>query len=235
MTAAALMRQLEKVEQTQRVARPPLEAEHDRRWRADCWAWVCEQVQTVDEATQAVRPWPSDKHYLHELFVLFQTEKMLAIPKSRRMMLSWCLATYLSWRARYFPHQLLLVQSATEAKAAYLVGERCRFIEEHLRQPAYARPYRSWRTMQGLVGKIRYRSTGSEILSVAQGADIVRSFTFSLLCMDEVEFQREGSAALVAALPAVEKGAQIILISTSNGPQGALARLCQDVGFSRWT
>mgnify|MGYP001593748236 FL=1 len=206
----------------------------DRAWQADCWTWVCDQVQTVDEATQAVRRWPTDKPYLQEVFQALQTERLLAIPKSRRMLLSWCVAMYLSWRARYFPNQLLLVQSATETKAAYLVGERCRFVEEHLVQPQYRRAYASWRTKQGLIGKLRYQGTGSEILSVAQGADIVRSFTFSLLCMDEIEFQHEGAAALVAALPAVEKGAQIVLVSTSNGPSGPMAQLCKEVGFARW-
>ena len=207
----------------------------DTVWQADCWQWVCDQVQTIDEATQEIRRWPREKAYLHEVFHALQTERLLAIPKSRRMMLSWCVAVFLTWRARYFPNQLLLVQSATETKAAYLVGERCRFVEDHLAQPQYRRPYASWRTKQGLIGKLRYRRTGSEILSVAQGADIVRSFTFSFLCMDEIEFQQEGAAALVAALPAVEKGAQIVLISTSNGPSGPMARLCADVGFARWT
>lgn len=199
----------------------------------DCWGWLCAHVHTIDEASKAIRPWPRDKAYLRDLITLFQTEPLLAIPKSRRMLVSWVVAAYLTWQARFHGHQLLIVQSETEEKAAYLVAERCKFIEEHL--PGAQRvPVLSWRTKKGLTGKLHYPQTGSQILSVAQGAHAVRSYTFSTLVMDEVEFQDEGPQAVTAALPAVEKGAQVILISSANGPQGVLARLCKDVGFVRY-
>lgn len=232
--AASRVARLNRIAAAQQLQQRSPDPLQDAVWRGDCWAWVCAQVQTVDEASQAIRPWPQ-KPYLREVFQLLQTERLLAFPKSRRMLISWAIAVYCTWKARYHPYELMLVQSATEEKAAYLVGNRCRFIEEHLVDPRYRKGYDKWRTKKGLVGKMEYWETHSQILSVAQGGDVVRSYTFSFLCMDESEFQQEAHAALVAALPAVEKGAQIVLVSTSNGPQGELARLCKTVGFARWS
>ncbi|KKK62562.1 hypothetical protein LCGC14_3003110, partial [marine sediment metagenome] len=64
--------------------------------------------------------------------------------------------------------------------------------------------------------------------------DVIRTYTFSKLVMDESEFQTEGNAAFIAALPIAEKGAKLVVLSSSNGPGGVLAGLCADVGFTRF-
>ena len=55
--------------------------------------------------------------------------------------------------------------------------------------------------------------------------------------MDECEHQDEAHAALTAAIPLIEgtKDAKLILIGTSNGPQGVLAGICREVGFVKWS
>ena len=209
----------------------------DREYAASCQLWAEEQVQTVDEATQSVRRWPTDKPYLSELFDIYEEEQLIALPKSRRLMVSWSVALWALWRARYHPHNAIYIQSDKEEKSAYLVDQRCRFIEDNLVDSYLTREYHSIRTKNGMVGRMTYPRTGSYIVGMAQGADKVRSYTPSALIMDESEFQDEAHEALTAAIALVEesKSVKLILVSTSNGPSGVLAGICKDVGFVKWS
>jgi len=208
---------------------------HDDVYAKDPWRFFCEQVNTVDEATQQRLPWPQDKPRLQELCEVIQAENMVAVPKSRRMMVSWLIAAWSCWRARYHPNNLILIQSEVESKSAYILDARICYIEDNLRQSAYFRKYDSWKTKVGSVGKIKYQTTRSEIVAIPQGADTVRAFTFSALIMDECEFMQEGPQSYAAAMSQVEKGAKIIIVSTSNGPAGVIAGLARECGFTRWT
>jgi len=208
-------------------------SELDREYMANPWSWFANEVLTQDEATQQLLPWP-DKGYLRELVWVLDHEKGVVIPKSRRMMVSWLCAAWSVYRARYQPHHAIFYQSETEEKSAFITDQRCTFIEKNLREPLLKRKYKSIKTHQGLIGRITYEETGSYIWAIPQGDDAIRSFTFSILIMDESEFQPEAEKALVSALPIWEKGAQLIIVSTSNGPQGILAGICSEVGFTKF-
>ncbi len=140
------------------VASPPIPdaaiaaafEESRRRYAADPWAWLTEQVITVDEATQRAIPWPADKPYLREVLAALQTERLLVLPKSRRMLVTWLLAAWGVWHARHAPHHAVFYQSENEQKAAFIVDKRCHWIETHLRDPCSAcrrrrsGPRRAW-------------------------------------------------------------------------------------------
>ena len=214
------------------VARDLIE-EMDARYAVDPWAWASEVVITQDEASGASLRFPSDREYLHDLFDIFENESLIAIPKSRRVFVTWGVATYLTHRARYKKNQALFVQSETEDKAAFVVDKRCAFIEENLPK-ALQRPVKAVRTIKGAVGQLTYEGTKSYIKGIAQGRDALRAFTPSIVFLDECEFQQEGRQSLVAALPFAEKGAKIILVSTSNGASGPLADIARSVGFVKY-
>ena len=209
----------------------------DREHSQDCWQWACDQVQTIDEARQCESPWPVDKVYLKELLDYYEAESLIAIPKSRRLMVSWSIALWSTWRARYHPYNAILIQSEKEEKSAYVIDKRCKYIEDHLIDPSMARSYHEIRTKAGMVGRMTYDDTGSYIQAIAQGAAQVRGYTLSALIMDECEIQEKAHAALAAALPLIEdsKNAKLILIGTSNGPGGVLATMCRDVGFVKFS
>jgi hypothetical protein len=205
----------------------------DQQYKNDPWSWFINEVQTQDEATQQLLHWP-DKKYLEDLIWVFNHEKAIFIPKSRRLMVSWTMAAWSVFKARYFPHHAIFYQSETEEKAAFITDKRCAYIENNLREPLLKRAFKPIRTHQGLIGRITYTDTDSYIWAIPQGDDAIRSFTFSILCMDESEFQPEGHKALISALPILEKGAQLIVASTSNGPQGILADVCRSIGFTKF-
>lgn len=208
----------------------------DRRYKRDCWLWLTEQVLTIDEATTSERRWPAHLDYLHDFVDVLSDpdEHYIAVPKSRRMMVSWCLAAWCAHLARYHSNVLVLWQSETEAKAAEAVDKRMVFIEDHLLEPALRRPYKGQRTKDGLIGRLTYLPTSSRVIAVAQGADVFRFYTPTVVVMDECDFQGEGHEALVAALPFGEKEGKVILVSSSNGPGRPLATICKGAGFVRY-
>jgi hypothetical protein len=216
----------------------------DKRYAEHRWEWLREQVWTKDEASEQLLRWP-DRAYLRELLHAFDTVPLLAVPKSRAMMVSWAIAAWSVHKARYFPNNAIFIQSENEDKAAYVVGQRCAFIEDNLDAKSLRRrrvsdgeadsdEYKATKTSKGLVGRMEYGRTGSTIWAVPQGGDVVRSYTFSKWFMDECEFQEGAHEAVAAALPRVEKGAGIVLVSTPNGPRGPIAALCREIGFTKF-
>lgn len=209
-------------------------SEIENHYRDNPLDWFANEVFTADEATQKKMPW-MDKAYVRDLIRVFQNERMVAIPKSRRQFASWTCAGWAVYNARFFPSNAIFIQSETEDKAAYITDKRCMFIEDNLATPELKLKYHPIRTNKGLVGRITYDKTGSYIWAIPQGASVIRTYTFSILIMDESEFQAEGPDALAASMPTVEKNAQIIILSSSNGPTGILADICRGAGFYKWS
>lgn len=207
----------------------------EKRYEKDPWLWMCEEVMTLDEASQEIRPFPREKNYLKTVLDVIDNNRLIAIPKSRRMFVTWLLAAYDCWSARFHANHAILWQAQNQEKSAYVLDKRCSFIEDHLQTEQLKKPYSCVRTTVGLIGRITYNDTKSWIQGVPQGADVFRSYTPSILVMDECDFQPEAPAALAAAMPLAEKGAKLILVSTSNGPGGPLAQICKEIGFLRYS
>lgn len=209
----------------------------DADYKADCSLWLREQVITKDEATQVQLPWP-EKPYLEDALsiLLDPNERAIGFPKSRRVMVSWLVAAWITHRARYFDNNAIFVVSDTEAKSAFITDQRCAFIEDHLRTRRLRRPYRSVRTKDGLIGRIEYLGTKSYIWAVAAGEDVTRGYTPSILFLDESDKQERGNQTLGSVLAFIEQGkpTKLVLASTSNGPIGPLAGICKQIGLTRF-
>lgn len=207
----------------------------EKIYAVDCWRWMKDQVITIDEASQEKRPFP-DMDYLHDIVdvLVDPDQRLIAIAKSRRMFVTWLLSIWGCWITRYHEHHAMLWQSQNEAKAAYVLDKRMTFVEDNLATPQLRRKYKTIRTTQGLIGRLTYEHSGSWTQAVPQGPDVFRSYTPSLLVIDECDFQPEAPLALAAAMPLAEKGVKLVIVSTSNGPGGPLAMLCREVGFVRY-
>lgn len=229
-TRADALNQDEYVELTERLSRL------DMVYRHSPSAFLSEQAFTVDEAMGLVAPW-WDEPIIDEMLHALMTERLLAFPKSRRRYVTWTVGGFFVWDARYHGPHFNVIQSLSEEKASFVVGQRCQYIEDNLREPLLGRRYRSWASSSGDTKKMVYDHTGSTIIGVKEGGDAVRTYTISRLFMDESEFQPHAYEALKAAKPLMEPGkkVQIILASSSDGPSGALAGICRDVGFTRFS
>lgn len=203
-----------------------------RLYEQNCWLWMMEQVHTVDETRKQVLPFP-EKDYCEDLIGILTdpTERMIAIPKSRRMLVTWTVCAWACWEARFHANTLGFFQSENEEKAAFAIDRRMMFIEDHLADEWCKLARTPWKTKEGTVGKFQYQHNQSVLWGVPQGADIIRGYTFSHLIMDESEFQREGRNAMTSALSIVENGAKLVILSSSNGPSGILADICSEVGI----
>jgi len=141
---------------------------------------------------------------------------ILFIEKSRHVMATWLTCAYLLWRARAFPHQLIMVQSKREEDVAALVYDkepdqgRISFLEwslpDHLRVCEMPR-----------AGKYchLYLPNGSHVWGIPEGGHIIRSHNPSVVFSDEAAFQPEFGKAYTAALPAITHGGQLIVVSSA--------------------
>ncbi len=141
---------------------------------------------------------------------------IMFMEKSRHVMATWLTCAYLLWRARAFPHQLILVQSKREDDVAALVYDkepdqaRISFLEwslpEYLRMCVFPK-----------AGKFChvYLPNGSHIWGIPEGGHIIRSHNPSVVFDDEAAFQPEFGKAYTAALPAITNGGQLIVVSSA--------------------
>lgn len=147
--------------------------------------------------------------HIHDTGILF-------IEKSRHVMATWLTCAYLLWRARSYPHQLILVQSKREEDVAALVYDK---------EPDQARiSFLEWALPEELrLAKLPaaakychlYLPNGSHIWGIPEGGHIIRSHNPSVLFSDEAAFQPEFGKAYTAALPAITHGGQLIVVSSA--------------------
>ncbi len=191
----------------------------------DPWYFLRTMAKTRDEhdLKSTYKHFP-DLPHLREISYAFESEDMLALVKSRQMMISWLMVALCLWWGMKHTGQLIFFQSKKEEDALKLV-ERAWGIYERL--PAY---------VQKLVPaeqrylKIIFPGRDTRIEGIPQGADQIRSNTPSIILSDEMAFQEEAGAAYAAALPAVqavgERKGKIILVSSA--APGVFAQLVAD-------
>jgi phage FluMu gp28-like protein len=183
-------------------------------------------VQTRDEAdpTTAVKGFPVELEYVRLIWEQLEKKQRIVIAKSRQMLLSWMMACFAVWWARYKPNQGVYWQTKAWDDAVSMVcmpsggfQARCQFIEENL--PTWMRV-----DYKASEGRIQYPN-GSIIQALAGGADKIRGKTVSVLIEDEFGFQEDQDGVYTAVAPLIQKGSKVIFISTPNGTSNTFATL----------
>ncbi len=179
--------------------------------------WACIErgwVFTLDgiDLRSPIKQFPKAE-YLRYATDLWVKERLLALPKSRRMIMSWMAVWWHLWLAMFHEGASVYFQSETEKKSDELI-ERAEFIRSHLPKGELILPRLK-------AGKKTYCSMVwpgiySQILGVAQGANQLRGPTATALLLDEVAFWPEARASIVAAKPTIEGGGRCTLISSAN-------------------
>lgn len=147
--------------------------------------------------------------------------RLLAVEKSRQMIVTWLVSAYALWRAKFHDHQLVLWQSKREDDAANVVFNkeifiaRISFMESHLQKHLQTVRF----PQAGSYGQITFPN-GSRIWGIPQGGDIIRSNTASCIVSDEAAFQPEFGASVAAALPAIKGQGQGQYIAISSAEPG---------------
>jgi hypothetical protein len=197
-------------------------------------------VRTRDEhdATIYAKEIPR-KSYIGVLAQALQLTRRLAVPKSRQLMVTWVCAAFVLWVALTRDHALCFVQSKKEEDADGILG---RMFDIYVRLPPWLKEqnpinpaksgdrqfchmYFPW-TRERIAAAAKARgeepdfmlekTMRSHIWGIPQGADVLRSYTATLIFSDEDAFQEEAGEAYTACSPTLAADSWFIKVSTAN-------------------
>jgi hypothetical protein len=192
--------------------------------RGDVWAFIRDLVWTRDEASASVRRYP-DKAYAAHLVHRWNevgpdgelVHPIMAVPKSRRMIVSWLFIAANVWLAICFPGSkiafLARKEGKTEAEGSAELVARANFICDHI-PPVLPRTLFVPGSQEHTHCYLRFPN-GSEILGLGQGADQARQLTFTSVLCDEVVFWEEAYETWIGLKPTIQGGGRITLVSSA--------------------
>jgi len=198
------------------------------RYQSDPYRFLTECVWTLDQARQEVRRFPDlddpapqcpcqpggCRNFLHHLVTRWLHEKRFAVPKSRRVLVSWTMVALHCWLARFFPGTSIAFvsrkQGLNDSEGAAELVRRVKFIEEHL--PADVEPI----PFQYNFARLKYPTLGSEIIGVAQGADQLRQYGLTAIFADELAYWELAAETYSASIPTLEGGGRFTGVSSAH-------------------
>lgn len=155
---------------------------------------------------------------------MYRREKKLAIPKSRRMTVSWTCLALISHELIFFKGKSWAVTSKKEEAAKELI-ERIEFIIKSIPPEMISPeliPKMKNDRMQSSPPAIVFPETHSKVQGFPQGGNQLRQYGFSGIFEDECAFQEESEATYAAAEPTVRGGGRFVKVSS---------RAIEDKGF----
>lgn len=185
------------------------------------WYFISNFVKTVDEKDprNPVKAFPDDRPYFEELIkqwtdLFYANFCQVALhPKSRQMMVSWLVDSFLLAHTMFCKRQLCIIQSKKEADSIYQLDRIKQTYS--LLPPEFQNAYPLSRAIS------RQRETvfefapeiGSKLIAAPQGADTVRGYSPSVLFLDEAQNQDLLEETIETAIPCCQL---IIIVGTAN-------------------
>lgn len=184
-----------------------------RIYRTDPWAFCCDCVFTLDQADEInpIKKFPSHFEYLKLYTRIWQKEKLIAVPKSRRMFMSWMNIALYTWDTAFHIGRLNAFVSKKEEDADELV-KRSLFILDNI--PESALPKCMIPRYDYTYGKLKFPETNSMIQGFPQGANQLRQFTFSGILGDEMAFWDSAQEMYASSFPTLEGGGRFTAVSS---------------------
>jgi len=186
--------------------------------KKDFWIFLTKFVRTFDphgikKKEKVLFP---AKPYLAIIAELLTTEKLLLLPKSRQMMLSWIVVAYCVWRAIFEKSLIIFFQSkklddAGHPKIRASLLNRALYIIDNI--PKFIRP--EYIIIWGNTPILTIKDTSSTIQAVSQDSDSLRSQCASIVFADELGVQEHASQAFRAIKPTLGSTGQYIGVGTA--------------------
>jgi hypothetical protein len=169
-----------------------------------------------------IMPFP-DKEYIRIIVNTWLNENLIAIPKSRQMMLSWLTVALFLWDTQFHKGRLTFFQSKKADDANDLV-KRAKFIYDN--EPSFLKRYYddgSFKDLScnpqnqgnGVYNLMTFPDIHSEIRGIPEGGDVIRMHTCSGILADESAYQPEAKAAFTAAKPTISSKGRFTAVSTA--------------------
>jgi hypothetical protein len=183
-------------------------------------------IYTKDEvdAESPIKPFPAHLAYIRFITLIWEREKRIALPKSRRMTVSWTILALIVHDIIFFKGKNWAVTSRKEEAAKDLIS-RIEFMITHIPEDMIAKaliPKMKHGKMQTSPPVIEFVETYSKVQGFPQGGDQLRQYGFSGIFEDECAFQEESEATYAAAEPTVGKTGRFVKVSS---------RAIEDGGF----
>lgn len=183
-----------------------------RYYGKNAWAFLRDCVYTLDQVDKInpIKTIP-EKQYLQMYSEAFTTCPLLAVPKSRRMTMSWTTIGLIVWDSIFHSSRSWAMVSKKEDDADELV-KRAKFIFEKIPEHKIPRDM-----LPKIITKkcyLEFSEMYSKIQGFPQGADQLRQFTFSGIFGDESAFWEDAQAFYSASFPTIDGGGQMVLVSS---------------------
>lgn len=152
------------------------------------------------------------KEYIRDICDVFVAEDLIAMEKTRQMLATWIASGLALWHTMFHEGRRTFIMSKKEKDADSII-DRIKIIYDRLpgtMKSAYKADPHSYL-------KIEWSKRNSVIQGIPQGPDQVRSYTSSLIIMDEASFQDKAEKVFEAAQPSLQGGGKFMAISTPNG------------------
>ena len=189
-----------------------------KQLRDDPWLFLKHCVYTLDEVDEKnpIKPYPSNFAYCYLLVRMWQSHKKLAVPKSRRMTVSWTFIALTVWDVIFHKGRSWAFTSKKEEDAKELI-ERAEFILKHIPSEILSPdliPKIKNGKMQTSPPVLEFPEVSSKIQGFPQGGNQLRQRGFSGILEDECAFQEESEDTYAAAEPTIKGGGRMIKVSS---------------------
>lgn len=187
-------------------------------FRRDPWAFLTHCVYTHDEvdSENPIKRYPVHLEYLRFLVGCWMRKKKLAIPKSRRLTVSWTFIALAVWDVIFHKGRSWAFVSKKELDSLELV-QRAKFIYDHIPPEMIApdllpKPKRG--EMQSSPPVLEFAEIYSKIMGFPSGGNQLRQRGFSGILEDECAFWEDAEAAYASAEPTIKGGGRMVMVST---------------------
>lgn len=183
-----------------------------QRCRDSSWEFA-KYVNTLDEQDREnpIKKFPYNKAYVKLAFSLLEREKLILVPKSRRMKMTWISVIFILWDTMFHKGVHSAVCSKKEEDADWLLENRFKFVYDNIDDsfPKHLLP-----KIEAKKGLLSFPEIYSKIQGFPQGADQLRMYTLSNIFGDELAFWEKVEDTFAGAKPTLEGGGRFIGVSS---------------------
>lgn len=197
--------------------------------RNDPWEFL-KGVRTLDQVDlkNPIKPFPIHRKYLKLFVRVWERERLILVPKSRRMSMSWTNISLITWDCMFHGGRSWAMVSKKESDSDELI-KRCDFILKNLDHDII--PKQIIPKFECVYGKLTFPEISSYMQGFASGADQLRQFTFSGIFGDEMAFWEDAEKMFAASFPTIEgkngeEGGRFV--GVSSGAPGFFERMVFD-------
>lgn len=184
-----------------------------RKFRNDPWAFATQCVFTLDpkDTKTPIKKFPAYLEYLHLYFRIWEKERLITVPKSRRMFMSWAnLILYLHDTMFHIGRHNAFVSKKEEDADTLL--NRCEFILKNI--PKDVLPPELIPKWNKTYCNLEFPELNSKIQAFPSGSDQLRMHGFSGILNDEMAFQDNAKEMYASSFPTIENGGKLTAISS---------------------